>query len=115
MVNHVQKLYQLEINKLTAYMKDNGFELSQEKTCLMLFNNGENPKRLPQIELDGHLLNYKQNTKFLGAYITTKLNWRLHIENLINKARKRLNFLKIVSTQSWSQNTKKLYYICQFL
>ena len=93
-VNHVQKLYQLEINKLTAYMKDNGFELSQEKTCLMLFTNGENPKSLPQIELDGQLLNYKQNTKFLGIYITTKLNWRLHIENLINKARKRPNFLK---------------------
>ena len=56
------------------------------------FNNGENPKSLPQIELDGQLLNYKQNTMFLGVYITTKL----HIENLINKARKRLNFLKIV-------------------
>ena len=52
-VNHVQKLYQLEINKLTAYMKrDNGFELSQEKTCLMLFNNGENPKSLPFIKSD---------------------------------------------------------------
>ena len=68
----------------------------------MLFNNGENPKSLPQIELDGQLLNYKQNRKFLAVYITTKLNWRLHIENVINKARKRLNFLKIVSTHSWS-------------
>ena len=93
-VNHVQKLYQLDINKLTAYMKDNGFELSREKTCLILFNNGENPKSLPEIELDGQLLNYKQNTKFLVVYISTKLNWRLHIENLINKARKRLNFMK---------------------
>ena len=96
-VNHVQKLYQLEINKLNAYMKDNGFELSREKTCLMLFNNGGNPKSLRQIELDGQLLNYKQNTKFLCVYITTKLNWRLHTENLINKARNQLNFLKIVS------------------
>ena len=74
----------------------------------MLFNTGENPKSLPQIELDGQLLNYKQNTKFLD----TKLNWRLHIENLINKARKRLNFLKkIVSTQSWSQDTKTLLHL----
>ena len=72
-------------------MKDNGFELSREKTCLTLFNNEENPKSLPQIELDGQLLNYKQNTKCLGVYITTKLKWRLHIENVINKARKRLN------------------------
>ena len=52
-VSRVQKLYQLEINKLSAYMKENGFELPWEKTCLMLFNNGENPKRLPQIKLDG--------------------------------------------------------------
>ena len=44
-------------------MKKNGFELSREKMCLMLFNNGENLKSLPQIELDGQLLNYKQNTK----------------------------------------------------
>ena len=57
-------------NQLTAYMKDDGFELSQEKTCLMLFNNGENQKSLPQIELDGQLLNYKQNTKFLGVEAT---------------------------------------------
>ena len=34
-VNHVQKLYQSEINKLTTYMKDNGFELPREKMCLM--------------------------------------------------------------------------------
>ena len=64
-------------------MKDNGFELRRENTCLMLFNNRENAKSLPQIKLEGQLLNYKQNTMFLGVYITTKLNWRLHIENLI--------------------------------
>ena len=87
--SHIQKLYQSEVNKLTTYMKDNGFELPREKTCLMLFNNRENPKSLPQIELDGQLLNYKQNTKFLDVYIMTiKLNWRLHIKNVINKARK---------------------------
>ena len=40
-VSYVQKLYQSAMNKLTAYMKENDFELSREKTCLMLFNNGE--------------------------------------------------------------------------
>ena len=106
MVSYVQKLYQSEMNELTAYMKENGFALSQEKTCLMLFHNGENPKRLLQAELDGQLLNYKRNTTFLSVYLTSKLNWRLHIENVINKARKRLYVLKIVSTQSWCQNKK---------
>ena len=115
MVSHVQKLYQSEKNKLTAYMKENDFELSREKTCLMLFNNGENPKSLPQIELDGQLLNYKHSTKFLGVYLTTKLNWRLHVENVINKARIQLNVLKIVSTQSWCQDTKTSLHLSVFL
>ena len=99
------------MNELTAYMKENGFALSQEKTCLMLFHNGENPKRLLQAELDGQLLNYKRNTTFLSVYLTSKLNWRLHIENVINKARKRLYVLKIVSTQSWCQNKKTLLHL----
>ena len=101
------------MNKLTAYIKENGFELSREKTCLMLFNNGENPKSLPQTELDGQLLNYKQNTTFLGVYLTAKLNWRLRIEELTNKARKRPTFLKIV--QCLGVSTQKRCYIYLYL
>ena len=84
-------------------MKENCFELLREKTCLVLFNNGENPKNVPQLEQNGQLLNYKQNTTFWGVYLTTKLNWRLHIENCITKARKNTEFsiLKIeASTHS---------------
>ena len=54
-------------------MKENGLEWSGEKTCLILFNNGETPKRLPQLELDGQIVKYKQNTKFLGVCLTPKV------------------------------------------
>ena len=67
-------------------MKVNCFELLREKTCLLLFNNGENPKNVPQLEQDGQLLNYKQNTTFMGGYLTAKLNWRLHIEKCNHKS-----------------------------
>ena len=43
-VNYEQKLYQSGLNKLIIYMKENGLELLGEKTCLILFNKGENPK-----------------------------------------------------------------------
>ena len=79
----------------------------------MLFNNEENLKSFPQIEVVGQLLNYKQNTKFLGVYIITKLNWRLHIQNVFNKARKWLNVLKIV--HSLGVRTQKHCYIYLYL
>ena len=55
--------------------------------------NGEIPIFLfflPQLELDGQLLYYKENTKVFDVYLTTKLNWRLCTENLITKTRKRI-------------------------
>ena len=86
-------------------MKCNGLELSKEKTHLMLFNNGMNPKCLPKLKLGDADLEYKKETKFLGVYFTTKLNWKTHIEYLLNKTRKRLYFLKVISKQPWGQNT----------
>ena len=65
--NHVQKLYQLEINKLTAYMKDNGFELSQEKTCLMLFNNGEKPEKFTSNRTRWSVIKLQTEYKVFGC------------------------------------------------
>ena len=44
-------------------------------------------------------------------YITTKLNWWLHIENLINKARKIPNFLRIVNSVLESGNKNVITFI----
>jgi len=111
MVLYVQKLYQLELDKLSLYMEENGLELSGEKTCLLLFNNGHNPKSLPKLYIDGKILEYKQSVKFLGVHFTSKLKWKIHIEYLLNKARKRLNLLKVILSQPWSQNTDTLLHL----
>ena len=111
-VNYVQKLYQTELNNLTSYMAENGLELSGEKTCLMLFNNGENPKHMPKLELNGIELKYKQSVKFLGVCFTPKLNWKVHIEALITKAQQRLNLIKIISMQPWGQDKNTVTSCC---
>jgi len=110
-IKHIQNIYQAELNRLIAYMKENGLELSGEKTCLMLFNNGKNPDQLPKLEINGLVLNYKQTVRFLGVHFTPKLNWKFHIEYLLNNARKRLNFLKLLCVQPWSQDTKTLLHL----
>jgi ribonuclease HI len=110
-INHVQNLYQKELDKIVNYMYQNGMELSGEKTCLMFFNNGQKPVNLPKLEINGIQLSYESKVKFLGVYFTPKLNWKVHIDYLITKARKRLNFLKLVSAQPWSQDSKTLIHL----
>ena len=39
----------------------------------------------------------------------------MHINQLITEARKRLNFLKMISSQAWSQDTKTLIHLAQSL
>ena len=63
---------------------------------------------LPQLELKAQILNYKQYTMFGCVSVTTKLNCRLHIDNLITEARKRLNFLKLVHRPGVRTHTKSV-------
>ena len=70
-------------------------------------------KILPQLELDGQLLIYKQNTKFWGVFLTTKLNWGPSIENVITKARTRQIFPNIA--RSLGVRTQNRYYIYLYL
>jgi ribonuclease HI len=114
-INYIKVIFQNELNNLSKFMRSNGLEFSAEKTCLMLFNNGESPKSLPEFSLDGQILQYQKQVKFLGIIFTPKLNWRIHIENLISKVQKRLNFLKIVNRQAWAQDTKTLIHLATSL
>lgn len=110
-IDHVRKIYQNDLDSLYLYLLDNGLELSGEKTSLILFNNGENPKDLPRFHLKGAPLNYSQCVKFLGVYFTPKLTWKTHIEYLLTKARKRINLLKIITSMPWSQNVVSMVHL----
>ena len=70
---------------------------------------------MPIFKLDGEFLEYKQTVKFLGVYLTSKLTWNVHLEHMLTKARKCLNFLKLVSKQSWSTNCQTLVHLTNSL
>ena len=114
-INYIKKVYQCELDKLNVYIVSNGLQFSVEKTKMIFFSPGSNPTNLPVFKLDGESLEYKQMVKFLGIHLTSKLNWNIHIEHMITKARKSLNFLKIISKQSWSMNVQTLVHLSSSL
>jgi len=107
-IQSIQQNYQNELNKISTYMADNGLTLSTEKTKLILFNNGPDSKHLPKFTLNNSTLTYSQHTTFLGVTFTSKLNWSKHINNILNKGKSSLNFLKVVASHKWGQNTTTL-------
>ena len=112
---YFESIFQKEINSIDQYMRENGLQLSGEKTVLMLFNNGKDSPKLPKLSLGNEVLQYKDHVKFLGVYFSRNLSWKMHIEHLITKARKNLNLLKIISSKPWGQDTKTLIHVANAL
>jgi len=73
---------------------------------MILFNTGSRRKELPQFKLNGQDFPYTSGVKFLGVYLTTKLNWKRHLETILSKERKGFNLLKIIRQNTWDQGTK---------
>jgi ribonuclease HI len=111
LINYIKKTYQIELDNLSNYMKENGLQFSSSKTNMMLFNCGFNPDELPCFKLDQNVLNYVQSVKFLGVYLNSKLSWKDHVDYILTKARKSLNFLKIVSKYHWGQDISTLIHL----
>ena len=113
--NYIRGIYQKELDKISQYMSENGLVLSSEKTHMMLFNSGANPDNIPHFVIDGVHIQYKQSVKFLGVFLTCKLTWNVHLEHILTKARKSLNFLVIISKQHRGQDTTTLIHLATSL
>ena len=110
-IKFIQKIYQSELNNISDYMQSNGLEFSSEKTNMILLSNCHSPKILPKFYIAEQELNYVNELKFLGVYFTSKLNWKKHIDYLLQKAIKSFYLLKIISSKIWGQDTKILIHL----
>ena len=62
---------------------------------------GRKTKDKFELNLIDGIIPYNQNPKFLGITFDESLNFKVHAEILLNRARKRLNIIKIFSHKSW--------------
>ena len=80
-IRYFQKLYQCELDKVSDYMKANGLSLSAEKSHMMLFNSGYQPKKLPAFDIEGTQIHFSDIVNFLGVHLSSKLTWKVHIQH----------------------------------
>ena len=75
--------------------------LNADKTwCMNFFTNSANDNT-PRLYLKGELLKYKKECKFLGFLFDQKLSNKAHILDVVNRCKKRLNFLKAIRGKTW--------------
>ena len=95
-------LYQDSIDSVQRYMERNGFELSTEKTILMVFSRTKEIRDGVTIKIRGEVIRPSHDAKFLGVTLNDKLSWSSHIKNLTTKAMRGVNLVKLLTRETWT-------------
>lgn len=90
----------LTLTKLQKWLDINGLQISPSKSTTILFTRQQSPPR-PLILLDNKHIPYKDNTKFLGMLIDSKLSGSLHCNYITNKCEKLINIIRCLAGIWW--------------
>lgn len=115
--NAIIKKLECSLNSAQKYFRKWKIKVNHEKTQAIIFPFNNSPKRIPSLhlEIEGVTVNVKDNIKYLGLIIDKKLNFKLHINYVCEKAIKCGRALfPLLNRRSCLNNTNKLllYKMC---
>lgn len=95
------------LNNLKLWMDKNGLELSALKSNVVVFSRQRNPLH-PAISYNGNLIPVRNETKFLGIVLDSKLTFLPHCEYLSIRCERLLNLLRCLSGVWWGAHPSSL-------
>jgi hypothetical protein len=78
-----------EVKALRERCQENNLILNVNKTKEMIMDFRKQQREHPPIHIDGTVVESVVSFKFLGVYITDKLNWSTHTDSVVKKAQQR--------------------------
>ena len=99
---------QKAIDNVSLWALKHGFKFSESKTVAIRFSRCRKKEVIPTLTLNGSILPYEKEVKFLGMVFDEKLNWSSHIDQLKIKVRQSMSILKVVSSFHWGADKKSL-------
>ena len=113
-VEACQKI-QVAINSATNWACSRGFKFSPEKTKAIRFCRLRRREVIPTLFLEGSILPYEEDIKYLGVVFDKKLTFTQHINEVACNVKLRLNILKVVSNFNWGADRTTLLRMYQAL
>ena len=107
-----QQHAQIILNQVEEFSDDTVFRISLQKTYYMIFSRRHKNIEDIQLQMNGHKIEEKKQGKILGVIMDYKLSWVPHIRMLKQQCTKRLNIIKVLSSNSWGADfhiIKKTY------
>ena len=101
----------MEMPKIIEWLKSNKLHINVNKTVAMLFHTRHKCVNIDEnlIVIDGNIIPFTTNTKFLGINIDNNLTWKAHINYITTKISKGVGVLLHLSKE-FSYNVLILIY-----
>ncbi|GBN35016.1 hypothetical protein AVEN_183832-1 [Araneus ventricosus] len=108
----VEKNLQEAIDRINAWGKINGFDISSQKSVAVHFCKRRGLHPDPKLKLNNQTISFVSEVKFLGLILDKKLAFKSHVSHLKRKCTLSMNIVKILSS-SWygaeSSSLLKIY------
>ena len=103
-----------DLNALNDWFKANKLTLNKTKSVCMFYkaNTNEHIPPLPDLKIEHTLIQYVENTKFLGIWIDKSLNWNTHVNKLSLQIQRNAQLL-YRSKNLLSDHAKHILYYAQ--
>ena len=99
------------LNEFADWFHERGLKVSAQKSFCMIISNKKDIPSLRPLRFDNHEIPYVNSFKYLGITIDSKLSWKLHIQNKLNKAKKDLMVARRLVDKKWGLTPDKALWI----
>ena len=111
------ELAQPKINQAVEWGANNGLTFSVDKTTAVFFSrqkkfHSEVLPRIKKLTINGVEIKPSSSMTYLGVVLDQKLNWSLHIEKKVSKAKKIIHLIKPAINHIWGLD-QPMARICQ--
>ena len=113
-IKFLRNKIQQTIDLIHCWCNENCFKISINKTTGVLFTNKRHVPDI-KIKVGDELIKMENKVKFLGIIFDRKLNWKPHVDYIVDKCKKRLNLMRAVSGYHWGASKKSLLAIYKAL
>ena len=88
-------LMQESVNIAAEWTNNNDMKINSEKSKEMIisFSHGDLANEVPNILIDGKVVERVDHVKLLGITLSNDLTWKRHVDNIVKKAGKRIYML----------------------
>ena len=107
-IRYIEWCIQEDLKILQDWFQANKLTLNLNKAVVMIFGT-KIPKNY-KIEIDNHTLPVVTATKFLGTWIDSELNWKVHYDKLVVKLLQNMHMLRLCKNQFNIFTKRNIYF-----